>query len=238
MKYKSLIVSDIHCGISHSRVKELNKILKDNTFDNIFLNGDIIDMTNFKSSFYWDNETTKFIRKILKLSKKSKVVYLIGNHDYFLEMFLGENLANITFCKEYFYTTLKGEKVLLLHGDCFDGVITKMKWLYWLGDNAYSFALFLNFYYNKIRSFFGGNYWSLSKYLKSKVKSAIQFVNNFEHLVVQKAKNENVDTIICGHIHVYDDKVIDGIRYMNSGDFVENNSYIIEDLEGNLILKI
>ncbi len=151
-------------------------------------------------------------------------------------MFLDETLSNIKFSKEMKYTTVKGEEVLLIHGDKFDGVITNMRWLYWLGDRAYSFALFLNFWVNKSRSIFGKRYWSLSKYLKSKVKGAIQFINNFEKLIVEDAKMNKVDIVIAGHIHVAEDKVIDGIRYMNCGDWVEQTTCIVEDLEGNLIL--
>ena len=235
-KYKSVFLSDIHLGIKHSQVGKLNKFLKENEFENLFLLGDIIDMTNLKSKIYWNYESTKFIRRILKESKNKNVFYLIGNHDYFLEMFLGESLANINFSKELKYTTLKGEKVLLLHGDKFDGIITNMRWLYWLGDRAYSIALFLNFWLNNFRNVFGKSYWSLSKFLKNKVKGAIQFVNNFEHLIVEEAKSNDVNIVIAGHIHVAEDKIIDGIRYMNCGDWVEQSTCIVEDLNGNLIL--
>jgi UDP-2,3-diacylglucosamine pyrophosphatase LpxH len=235
-KYKSLFLSDLHIGIEHCQVSKLNKFLKENEFENLFLVGDIIDMTNLKSKVYWNNESTKFIRRILKESKHKNVYYIIGNHDYFLEMFLGETLSNIKFSKEMKYTTVKGEEVLLIHGDKFDGMITNMRWLYWLGDRAYSFALFLNLWVNKTRSIFGKRYWSLSKYLKSKVKGAIQFVNNFEKLIVEDAKNNNVQVVIAGHIHVAEDKIIDGIRYMNCGDWVEQTTCIVEDLNGNLIL--
>lgn len=236
MKYKSIFISDLHIGIEHCQVSKLNKFLKENEYDNLFLVGDIIDMTNLKSKVYWNNESTKFIRRILKDSKNKNVYYIIGNHDYFLEMFLDETLSNIKFSKELKYTTLKGDEVLLLHGDKFDGVITNMRWLYWLGDRAYSFALFLNLWVNKFRQVFGKRYWSLSKYLKGKVKSAIQFVNNFEKLIVEEAKNNNVKTVIAGHIHVAEDKVIDDIRYMNCGDWVEQTTCIVEDEEGNLTL--
>ncbi len=236
MKYNSLFISDLHLGIKHSRVETLNKFLKEHDFDNIFLIGDIIDMTNLKSNFYWNYESSKFIRKILKESKDKKIHYVIGNHDFFLEMFIGESLSNIEFSKELKYTTLKGEEVLILHGDKFDGIVTKMRWLYWLGDRAYSFALTLNYWYNKTTAVFGKRYWSLSSFLKSKVKSAIQFINNFEHLVVEEAKNNNVTTVIAGHVHVSEDKIIDGIRYLNCGDWVEQSTCVVEDDEGNLIL--
>jgi UDP-2,3-diacylglucosamine pyrophosphatase LpxH len=236
MKYKSIFLSDLHIGIQHSHIGKLNKFLKENHFENIFLVGDVIDMTNLKSKIYWNDESSRFIRRILKESKKKNVFYIIGNHDYFLEMFIGETLSNIKFSKEFKYTTVKGEEILILHGDKFDGVITKMRWLYWLGDRSYSFALFLNFWFNQIRKLFGKRYWSLSKYLKTLVKGAVQFINNFEKLVVQEAINNNVRTIIAGHIHVAEDKFIDGVRYMNCGDWVEQNSCIVETLTGDLIL--
>ncbi len=235
-KFKSVFLSDIHIGIEHCKVGKLNSFLKENDFENIFLVGDIIDMTNLKSKVYWDNESTKFIRKILKESKDKNIYYIVGNHDYFLEMFLGESFSNIKFVKEMIYSNVKGEKILLIHGDKFDGMITNMRWLYWLGDRAYSSALFLNLIVNKIRNIFGKKYWSLSKYLKSKVKSAIQFINNFEKLVVEDAKANNVEIVISGHIHVCEDKMIENIRYMNCGDWVEQTTCIVEDLEGNMFL--
>lgn len=237
-KYKSVWISDIHLGTNISKAKELSKFLSDNSFENIFLVGDIIDIQQMKQKLFWKKTHNKVIRQLLKIAKhKDKnVFYIFGNHDEFLNLFENENFGAIKILERYNYTTLKGEKILILHGHQFDGIVTKMKWLYWLGDNAYTFALWLNSCYNTLSKLFGRKYWSLSQFLKSKVKNVISFVNNFENLVIEEAKKEKVDTVICGHIHVSADKKIDSIRYMNCGCWTEYCSAIVETLDGDLKL--
>jgi len=149
-----------------------------------------------------------------------------------MEVLIDEHVSEISVKKEVFYTSSEGKKYLVVHGDEFDGVVTKMKWLYWLGDNAYSFALFLNRWVNRLRKLFGLKYWSLSQFLKAQVKGAIQFVNNFEQLVINKARKESCDGVICGHIHVHADKDCDGVHYLNTGCWTEYCSAVVDDDEG------
>lgn len=214
MIYNSVWVSDLHLGTNISKAKELHNFLKENTFNNIFLVGDIIDMQQMKKKLFWKKSHNKVIQLLLKLSKTYNVYFIAGNHDEMLSIFDGDSFGSITVHERLSYTTLKGDKALILHGHQFDGIITKMKWLYWVGDNMYTLALFLNKVYNFITSLFGRNYWSLSQYLKSKVKNVVSFINNFENIVVEEAKKGGYDTVICGHIHVYADKNIDDIRYL------------------------
>jgi UDP-2,3-diacylglucosamine pyrophosphatase LpxH len=236
-KYNTLFVSDIHLGTSISQSEKLTDFLRNNEFKKIYLVGDIIDMIAMKKKFYWKKKHNKVIQQILKLSKNSEIIYIIGNHDIFLESFIDEKFGNIYIKESDIHITKNNEKCLVIHGHQFDGALMTYTWLYWLGSAAYDFSLWLNKIYNKIRKFLGLDYWSLSMYLKSKTKEAINFINNFEYLVSEHGKENNVNTIIAGHIHMKADKKIEDIRYMNCGCFTELTSCIIEDLEGNLILK-
>jgi UDP-2,3-diacylglucosamine pyrophosphatase LpxH len=233
-KYRSLFISDVHLGTVNSQANVLLKFLKENDFENLFLVGDIIDIQQMKQKLFWKKSHNRIIQRILKIAKNKNVKYIYGNHDEFLSLFEDENFGSIEIVERMKYTTLKGEEVLILHGHQFDGVITKMKWLYWIGDNAYTFALFLNRWYNKIRKFFKKPYWSLSQFLKSKVKNSINFINDFEKLVALEAKKEDVKTVIAGHIHVTADREIDSIRYINCGCWTEYTSCVVETLEGDL----
>lgn len=233
-KYKSVWISDVHLGTINSQADILLNFLKENEFENLFLVGDIIDIQQMKQKLFWKKSHNRVIQRILKLAKKINVKYIYGNHDEFLNLFDNENFGSIEILERVKYKTVKGEEILILHGHQFDGVVTKMKWLYWIGDNAYNFALFLNRLSNKIRKFFKKPYWSLSQYLKSKVKNAINFINDFENLVALEAKKEDVKIVIAGHIHVTADRNIDGVRYINCGCWTEYTSCVIETLDGEL----
>lgn len=168
------------------------------------------------------------------------VTYIIGNHDYYLRSLIEEEeitLGDIKICDDMIYTTSKGEKIYICHGDQFDGFIRMHKFIYILGDWAYELSFKINSAYNVIRKIFGQNYWSLSSYLKSKVKNDIMFINDFKVLSVKKANDVSCDSIMIGHIHTPGVEKIDNITYYNTGDFCESCSYIVEDLDGNLELK-
>lgn len=232
--YNSIFISDVHLGTSNSQAKKLYDFLKTTEFKNLFLVGDIIDIQQMKQKLFWKKSHNKVLRYMLKIAKNKNVYYIYGNHDEFLQLFDKENFGSIHILERMKYTTLKDEEILILHGHQFDGIILKMKWLYWIGDNAYSFALWLNRLNNTIRKYLKKPYWSLSQFLKSKVKSSLNFINDFEHLIVQETRKENVKTVIAGHIHVATDKRIDDIRYLNCGCWTEYTSCVVEDLEGNL----
>ena len=241
MHYKSLFTSDIHLGTKQCQVEYLLKFIHDNTFDNVFLVGDIIDIYALSRSRYWPQDHNTFVQKILRMDRKGvNVIYIPGNHDEAVREWIKDLspffLGDIEISLSYRYTSVSGKRFLLIHGDCFDGAIRSMGWLYWIGDYAYDFSLKLNTLYNKIRKLFGLQYWSLSAYLKSKVKGAIQVVNNFDELVTKECQSGSYDGVIYGHTHTPSIKTIKGTTVMNIGDMVESCTVIVETMEGKFEL--
>ena len=241
MKIKSLIISDTHLGNPNSKTDKILEVLKMYEYDNLFIVGDFIDMTAMKRKFYWNQKSSDIIQKILKMSKNGvNIIIIPGNHDHYIRFLIEEsniNIGNILLVDEYIYTTLKGEKIFIVHGDCFDGLIKTNKYLYWLGDSAYELSIKINNIYNKIRKFFGLEYWSLSAYLKYKVKNVIKFLTEYKKLSIHKIIENKCDSILQGHTHSPEISIVDGYNFYNSGDFVESGSYIIEDLDGNIKLE-
>ncbi len=242
MKVKSLFISDIHLGTKKSQPDKLLEVLKNYEFENLFIIGDFIDLTSLKRKFYWKENHSTVIQKILRMSRKGvNVVYILGNHDYYLRSLIKEgdmNLGNILICDNYEYKTKRGEKIYICHGDQFDGFIRLHRFLYVLGDWAYEMSFKINKVYNFFRKrIFRMNYFSLSQYLKSKVKNAISFINDFKRLSLQKLEEVNCDSIMIGHIHTPAIEKIGDKNYYNTGDFCESCSFLYEDLEGNIKLK-
>ncbi len=242
MKYRTVFVSDMHLGTKISQADAFLDFLRDNEFDRIYLVGDIIDMSAIRRNFYWNEKFNTVLQKLLRLARKgSSVVYVIGNHDIYLEFFLAEHFGNIELKERTVHVTADGVKCLVMHGHQFDGVIKEMGWLYWLGDTMYDIALFLNRIFNIFRRLFGLDQWSLSLYLKTKVKNAIKFINDYEQLVVHELRKSQPDAkvVIAGHIHMCADKDISGIRYLNCGCWTEFCSAVVEQEDGRLeVLKI
>jgi UDP-2,3-diacylglucosamine pyrophosphatase LpxH len=242
MKVKTLFISDVHLGTSKCQADKLLQVLKDYEFEDLVIVGDFIDLTSLKRKFYWKPDHSTVIQKILRLSRKgTKVTYILGNHDYFLRGLIKEdniNLGEILICDDYFYQTSKGEKIYICHGDQFDGFIRLHPFLYVLGDWAYEMSFKINKAYNKIRRFFGLEYWSLSQYLKSKVKNAISFINDFKILSMKRLEEVNCDSIMIGHIHTPAIEKIGEKNYYNTGDFCESCSFLYEDLSGDIKLVI
>jgi UDP-2,3-diacylglucosamine pyrophosphatase LpxH len=232
--YKTIVVSDLHLGIKASKAKEISKFLKHNTCDNLILNGDIIDGWQLRKGGKWKKKHTKFFKLILNYvsKRKCKVIYVRGNHDDFLDEILPFQLGNFSI-KKYFVYESFGKKFFVVHGDLFDTVTNKFKWMAKLGDVGYTFLLWLNRHYNTYREKKGLPYYSLSQVVKSKVKSAVSFITDFENELAAVAKARKCDGIICGHIHQACMKTIDGVEYYNSGDWVETLSALVEDFEGN-----
>jgi UDP-2,3-diacylglucosamine pyrophosphatase LpxH len=232
MRYKTVWISDVHLGTDITKSKELLKFIKENEFEKLYLNGDIIDIVQMKKKVFWNTDHSTIIQKLL-----------IGNHDELLKSMIDCNDmfqdANIQFVERDIHHTVNGEKILTLHGHQFDGALKTWTWLYFVGDKAYSFALFINKWYNRISSIFGCNYWSLSLYLKTKVKNAVKFISKFEQTVVDEAKKHDVGIVCAGHIHVVQDINIDDVRYLNSGCWTEYCSCVVEHVNGELeVLKI
>ena len=239
-KIKTLFISDVHLGTTKCQANKLLQVLKDYEYDELIIIGDFIDLTSLKRKFYWNPDHSTVIQKVLRSSRRGiKVTYILGNHDYYLRGLIQDdniNIGDILICDEYYYQTIKGEKIYICHGDQFDGFIRLHPFLYVLGDWAYEMSFKINKIYNKIRRLFGLEYWSLSQYLKSKVKNAILFINDFKILSMKKLEEVKCDSIMIGHIHTPAIEKIGDKAYYNTGDMTESCSYIIEDLDGNLKL--
>jgi UDP-2,3-diacylglucosamine pyrophosphatase LpxH len=211
--------------------------LKHNQAENLFLLGDIIDGWKIQQKKWkWDQNHTNVIRKILSHAKKgTNVHYIVGNHDEFLRNTLGLGLSFglVKIHNHYEYIGLNGKKYLLIHGDLFDGILTYHRWISFLGDYLYELLLNLNTKFNWIRRRFRFGYWSLSRYVKLTVKSAVSFIVDFEKNMIGYCRRKGYDGVICGHIHNPEIKIIENIEYMNDGDFVESCSALVEDYDGN-----
>jgi UDP-2,3-diacylglucosamine pyrophosphatase LpxH len=232
MTYRTIIISDIHLGSQYSRAKEVTQFLKDNKCETLILNGDIVDGWALKRGGIWNDDHMKCIRRILKKSKKTKVYWVRGNHDDFLYDFIPFTVGKIKIVEDLEYIGLNCKKYIVLHGDIFDVFVNDMKWLAKIGSVGYDLCLWLNKYYNRYRAFRGKEYFSLSKKIKDSVKQATSFIGEFENHMIGHAKSLNADGVICGHIHKAEMRVVDGIEYMNSGDWVESNTALVEHLDG------
>ena len=235
MKYKSIFISDIHLGTRFSKAKNLLNFLKHNECEHLFLVGDIIDGWAIKRKLIWPQEHSDVIQKIHKKARKgTKVTFITGNHDEFLRPFVPLLLGNtITITNELEYDALNNKKYYITHGDFFDSITMTKKWLAILGDYGYDILLHLNVVLNFFRKNIGiKKYWSLSKYVKDNVKSSVSFINDFEKVLSNHARNKGYDGIICGHIHKAEIRVIDEIEYLNCGDWVESCSAIVETFDG------
>jgi UDP-2,3-diacylglucosamine pyrophosphatase LpxH len=233
IKYRTIVISDLHLGSTYSRPNNVIEFLSKHKSTTLILNGDIIDGWALKRGGTWNNKHMKCIGKIIKKSKTTQVYWIRGNHDDFLHDFIPFDFGNIKLREDLEYVGLNGKKYLILHGDIFDVFINKMKWLAKIGSVGYDFTLWLNKWYNKYRAFRGLEYFSLSQKIKASVKEATNFIGDFENHMVVHAKSLNCDGVICGHIHKAELREIDGLEYMNSGDWVESNSALVEDTNGN-----
>ncbi len=227
-KVELVVISDVHLGTYGSQAKELNKYLKSIQPKTLILNGDIIDFWQF-SKRYWPNSHMKVVKQLLNMaSKGTKVVYITGNHDETLRKFDGMKMGNFQIMNQY-EMILNGQKAWFFHGDIFDFTMQYSKWLAKIGAISYDALIILNLLINKFRAFFGKGKVSLSKRIKDNVKSAVAFINSFEQSAADLGIQKNYNLIICGHIHQPTDRIIRNskmqeIRYLNSGDWVENLS--------------
>lgn len=236
-KYKTVWISDIHLGTRGCQSKRLLKFLKSIECDNLYLVGDIIDGWRMKNKIFFPESHVKVIRYILKMATKdTNVFYIAGNHDSFIRNYMDFNLDignNITIGDEFEYIS-NDKKFLITHGDKYDIITSYHTWIANIGDSAYTFSILLNSILNEVRSKLNLKYWSLSKYLKHKVKSAVSFIFEFEKSLITHASKSGYDGVICGHIHHPEIKEIDGKIYCNTGDWVESCSALVEDYDGNI----
>ena len=232
--YQTVVLSDIHVGSEHSKFKEAITFLKSVNCATLILNGDIIDGWKLKKSgVKWKKSYTDFLKVLMKQMNKndSEIVYVRGNHDDFLDQVAPFRFAQISIVKDYVYESF-GKRYFVLHGDIFDTITANMRWLAKLGDVGYSILLWINKHYNHYRLKRGKGYYSLAQIIKQKVKTAVSYISDFEKELVTLARNLHFDGIICGHIHHPANTFYDGIHYLNSGDWVESLSALVQKTDG------
>lgn len=236
-EYKTIVISDLHLGTSHSKVEEVCDFLEGVTCRKLILNGDIVDgwhLQKGNKKRIWKKKHTAFFKQIIRMMENddTKVIYIRGNHDDFLDTVAPFRFANIRVLNFYIHKS-RDKRYYVTHGDVFDSVTTGMKWLAKVGDIGYSILLRLNKYVNRRRRKKGLPYYSLSQQIKKQVKQAVSYVSDFENELVKLARTKRMDGVICGHIHQAANEMYQGIHYLNSGDWVESLTALTEDFEGN-----
>lgn len=234
-RYRSIFLSDVHLGTKGAQADALLEFLREHDADTIYLVGDFIDGWRLRSSWYWPQSHNDVIQKLLrKVRKGTRLVYIPGNHDEFLREFCGLCFGSIEVSDTAIHVAADGKRYLVIHGDLFDLVVRHAKWLAFLGDWAYRAAMALSGYINLVRRKLGFTYWSLSAWAKARVKNAVNFIGHFEETLAAEAGRHNVDGVICGHIHSAAMRDIDGFHYINTGDWVESCTALVEHTDGRM----
>jgi UDP-2,3-diacylglucosamine pyrophosphatase LpxH len=237
-RYRTLFISDLHLGTRASQADALVDFLRHHEADTIYLVGDIIDLWRIRRGPDWLQSHNDVLQKLLRQVRKgARIIFIPGNHDEGLRDYCGSTFGGIEIVADCIHETADGKRLLVMHGDEFDVVIQYAKWLAFLGDHSYELALWANRPLNWVRRHLGYGYWSLSAYLKYRVKCAVNFIGEFEAVVAAEARRRKVDGIVCGHIHHAADRIIDGIRYLNCGDWVESCTAITEAHDGTIEVR-
>ncbi len=235
--YRALFLSDIHLGTRGCQAEILLDFLRVHDAETIYLVGDIVDGWRLRRAWHWPQAHNDVIQKLLRKGRKgARIVYLPGNHDEFLRDYLGSHFGGVEVADTAVHVAADGRRYLVIHGDQFDVVVRHAKWLAFLGDWAYTTALVVNTWVNVIRRRLGLTYWSLSAWAKLKVKNAVNFIGKFEDALSSEARRNGVDGVICGHIHHATIHDRFGIRYINTGDWVESCTAIVETHDGRFEL--
>jgi UDP-2,3-diacylglucosamine pyrophosphatase LpxH len=234
LRYRAIILSDLHLGTADCKAAEVTHFLKHTSAPTLILNGDIIDAWALKRAGHWTRDHTKCVRRLLKIAQRpdTEVIYLRGNHDDFLRHYLPLTLDRLRFAEDHELVTPQGRRYLIVHGDVFDTVIAHARFLAILGDLGYRALLRLNRLYNRWRAWRGLEYFSISKAIKARVKQAVSHVGRFEEHLQHLARQRGCQGIICGHIHTPEDKMLGDIHYLNSGDWVESLTALVEHEDG------
>lgn len=234
--FRTLILSDLHLGTKDAQARELLEVLRGVRCDKLILNGDIVDLWSLQRKNHWGPAHTAVVRRILKMAEKdgTRVVYLRGNHDDFIRRLIPLSLDRIELAEEHVHEAADGRRYLCIHGDAFDTVMAKMRWLAVVGDISYQLLLDLNRFYNRWRAWRGKEYFSLSQAIKGRVKSAVSFISRFEDHLQTLARRRGCDGVMCGHIHKAEDRMIGDVRYLNSGDWVESLTALVEETDGSI----
>ncbi len=234
IRYRAIFISDVHLGTKDSQTQALLDFMRDYESEHLFLVGDIIDGWALRRRWLWLQGHSDVIQKILRKARKgTKVNYVLGNHDEFVRPFLPFTMGdNMEIADEFEYIGLDGHKYLVTHGDFFDTVTMTKRWLAVMGDIGYQTLLRLNRPINYVRRHIGLKHWSLSKFVKENVKKSLIFIADFEKILSDHAKHNHYDGVICGHIHKAEIRNINGIKYLNCGDWVESCTAVVETMDG------
>lgn len=233
--FRTIWISDVHLGTRGCKAEFLLDFLKNTESDTLYLVGDIIDGWRLRRNWYWPQAHNDVVQKLLRKARKgTRVLFIPGNHDEFARDYAQLSFGDVEVATQAIHVTEDGKRLLVMHGDAFDGVIKYARWLAHLGDGAYTFALWANHWLNILRRRLGLSYWSLSAYLKHKVKNAVQYIANYEQTMADEARKQQVDGVVCGHIHHAEQRTIGGVIYCNDGDWVESCTALVEHWDGRL----
>jgi UDP-2,3-diacylglucosamine pyrophosphatase LpxH len=234
-RLRAIFISDLHIGTPGFQAEALLDFLKNHPSDMLYLVGDIVDGWQLRRRWFWPQSHNDVVQKLLRRARKGcRVIYVPGNHDEFARHFVGHAFGGVEVEHDTTHTTATGKKLWVVHGDHFDGVIQCAKWLAYVGDWLYELTLRINRHLNSFRARIGLDYWSLSAYLKLKVKKAVNFISDFEVAVASEAKRRGFDGVVCGHIHHAEIRDVNGILYCNDGDWVESRTALVEHMDGRL----
>jgi UDP-2,3-diacylglucosamine pyrophosphatase LpxH len=236
MKHRTVWLSDTHLGTRGCNAAQLLHFLIENDADTIYLVGDIVDGWSLRRKIYWPQSHNDVVRMLLQKAVTTRIVWVVGNHDQFLKSYIGNSFGGIEIVDEIVHTTADGRKLLTLHGDKFDVITKYHSWLAKLGDISYDALLMVNRWLMLIRCWMGFKYWSLSAYIKHRVKQAAAFISHYEQTIAMECRHRGFHGIVCGHIHHAEIRWIDDVLYCNDGDFVESCTALVEDFDGNLTI--
>jgi UDP-2,3-diacylglucosamine pyrophosphatase LpxH len=235
VRFRTIWISDLHLGSVGCQAHHLLDFLRHTESDHLYLVGDIIDGWQIRRRWYWPQAHNDVVQKILRKARKgTRVIYIPGNHDEFGRHFLTLSFGGIEVRDEAMHVTADGRRLLVLHGDLFDAVVQRARWFAIVGDRLHTTVLHLNRWLNVLRARFGFSYWSLARYLKVRVKNAVNYIVDFERAVAAEARRRGADGVVCGHIHKAEIRDIDGILYCNDGDWVESLTALVESDDGSL----
>lgn len=237
LHYKAVWLSDIHLGNKDCKAEFLLEFLQNISVETLYLVGDIVDMWQMEKQFRWPDAHNQVMHKLMQMSNQgTRVVYLPGNHDAPIQKYAGMAFGDIEIERELVHTTADGKRYLVLHGDQFDADVTLGKFQAWIGDKGYDLLLFLNRWYNRFRAWRNNHYWSLAGYIKKHIKGANKAIERYREAGCKHAAERGLDGIICGHIHHPESVMVNGVHYINDGDWIENCSALVEDNSGRLSL--
>lgn len=233
LNYRAIFISDVHLGMRSCQAPALLDFLKHIECEVLYLVGDIVDFWKFRRGPHWPQSHNDVLQKLLRKARKgTRVVFIPGNHDDGLRDYAGMNFGGIELRRDALHDGANGKRYLVLHGDEFDVVVRYARWLAFLGDRSYDVALALNVPLNFVRRMLGLGHWSLAAFLKLKVKSAVNYIGEFEEALSTEARRRDAHGLICGHIHHANERMIDGVHYLNCGDWVESCTAVAERFDG------